>query len=189
MIILSASLSAFMLSGLLFSLLLLFLLWLSASLSCVFFLCLSVLWLLLLSSSLSSITFLFRFSVFVLCGFCLCRSGLLLCLLSSALSSSVLSSSLVFCFRFFYPSSALSFIFCLLLLFCFISSVSVFFCIGLNNSALVFCLHKKKNGGSFTAIDFFYSLVYLFGMISYFTSMILSSKMLFVLLSYITIEQ
>lgn len=112
----------FMLSGLLLSLLLLFLLWLSALClvsssfvfrSCGFFFCLLLCLLLL---------FLFRFSAFVLCGFCLWLSGLPLCLLSS-LSSSVLSSSLVFCFRFFYLSSV----------YCFVYLSSVFFLLFLSS--------------------------------------------------------
>ena len=143
MIILSASLSAFMSSGLLLALLLLSLLWLSAFVSCVFFFSLSVLCLLLLSSYVSSITF--PFSAMCFCALWFLFVSFRSCALSSVFFF-VLSSSLVFCFRFFYLSSALSFLSCLLLLFCFISSVSVF-CIRLNNSALVFCLHKKKNGG------------------------------------------
>jgi len=109
--------------------------------SCVFFFCLSVLWLLLLSSSLSSITF--PFSAIRFCA---------LWFLFVSFRSSALSS--VFFFRFFclivFFSLLLSLllsVFCILLclsIFCLLLFVSIFFYIGLNNSALVFCLHKKK---------------------------------------------
>ena len=171
-----------MFSGLLFSLLLLFLLWLPL-------LC-------FVSSSFvfPSYGFFFRLLMSLLLLFLF--GFPLLCFVVSICGFPVLWLSGLVAFRssvFFFLFLCLIVFFSLLLslllsVFCFISSVSVFFCIRSNNSALVFCLHKKKNGGSFTAIDFFYSLVYLFGMISYFTSMIISSKILSVLLSYITID-